>query len=38
MKLGDRVKRVDLLGQLDNVQARLVYEQAVSQLNSLHHK
>lgn len=34
MKLGDRVKRGDLLGQLDNVQARLAYEQAVSQLNS----
>ena len=34
MRLGDQVKRGDLLCQLDNVQARLAYEQAVSQLNS----
>lgn len=34
MKLGDQVRKGDLLSQLDNVQARLAYEQAISQLNS----
>ncbi len=34
MKLGDQVKKGDLLSQLDNVQARLAHEQAISQLNS----
>ncbi|MEM9525298.1 MAG: efflux RND transporter periplasmic adaptor subunit [Bacteroidota bacterium] len=34
VKLGQRVRKGQLLGQLDNVQARLAYEQAVTQLNS----
>lgn len=34
MALGQRVRKGQLLGQLDNVQARLAYEQAVAQLNS----
>lgn len=32
--VGQRVKKGDLLAQLDNVEARLAYEQAVSALNS----
>ncbi|MEM9886590.1 MAG: efflux RND transporter periplasmic adaptor subunit [Bacteroidota bacterium] len=34
IKLGQRVKKGQLLGKLDNVQARLAYEQSVTQLNS----
>ncbi|MEN0003976.1 MAG: efflux RND transporter periplasmic adaptor subunit [Bacteroidota bacterium] len=34
IKLGQKVRRGQLLGKLDNVQARLAYEQAVTQLNS----
>ena len=34
IRLGRRVRRGELLAQLDNVQARLAYEQAVSSLNS----
>lgn len=34
IKLGQRVKKGDLLAKLDNVQAELAYEQAVSGLNS----
>lgn len=33
-KVGQRVKRGDLLMKLDNVQAKLAYEQSVSALNS----
>ena len=34
MKLGQRVKKGQLLGKLDNVQSRLAYEQSITQLNS----
>ena len=34
MDLGQRVRKGQLLARLDNVQARLAYEQAVAQLNS----
>lgn len=34
IRLGQRVRRGELLAQLDNVQARLAYEQAVASLNS----
>jgi len=34
IKLGQKVKKGDLLAKLDNVQAELAYEQAVSGLNS----
>lgn len=34
LKLGQRVKKGQLLAKLDNVQARLAYEQSVTQLNS----
>lgn len=34
IRLGQRVKKGDLLAQLDNVQSRLAYEQSVSSLNS----
>jgi len=34
MNLGNQVRKGELLGQLDNVQARLAHEQAVSALNS----
>lgn len=34
IKLGQKVKKGDLLAKLDNVQAELAYEQAVSALNS----
>lgn len=34
MKLGDQVKKGDLLSQLDNVQARLAHEQSIASLNS----
>ena len=34
VQLGQRVKKGDLLGRLDNVQANLNYESAVSSLNS----
>lgn len=34
MKLGQKVKKGQLLGKLDNVQARLAHEQAITQLNS----
>jgi multidrug efflux system membrane fusion protein len=34
LKVGQKVKKGDLLAQLDNVQARLNYESAVSSLNS----
>lgn len=34
MKLGQKVKKGQLLAKLDNVQSRLTYEQAVTQLNS----
>ena len=34
MRLGQRVKKGQLLGKLDNVQARLAYEQSITQLNS----
>ena len=34
IRLGQRVRRGQLLAQLDNVQARLAYEQAVASLNS----
>ncbi len=34
MKLGQKVKKGQLLAKLDNVQSRLAYEQAVTQLNS----
>lgn len=34
MKLGQKVKKGQLLSKLDNVQSRLTYEQAVTQLNS----
>ncbi|MEL7119931.1 MAG: efflux RND transporter periplasmic adaptor subunit, partial [Bacteroidota bacterium] len=34
IKLGQKVRRGQLLAKLDNVQARLAYEQSVTQLNS----
>ena len=34
IRLGQQVRRGQLLAQLDNVQARLAHEQAVSSLNS----
>lgn len=34
VKLGQTVKKGQLLGKLDNVQSRLSYEQAITQLNS----
>ena len=34
VRLGDRVSQGQLLAELDNVAARLAYEQALSQLNS----
>ncbi len=34
IKLGQQVKKGELLAKLDNVQSRLAYEQSVSQLNS----
>ncbi|MEM6843993.1 MAG: efflux RND transporter periplasmic adaptor subunit [Bacteroidota bacterium] len=34
IKLGQRVRKGQLLGKLDNVQSRLAYEQAITQLNS----
>lgn len=34
MKLGQKVKKGQLLGRLDNVQARLAHEQVITQLNS----
>ncbi|WP_235016391.1 efflux RND transporter periplasmic adaptor subunit [Aquimarina sp. AU474] len=34
IKLGQKVKKGELLAKLDNVQSRLAYEQAVTQLNS----
>ncbi len=34
IKLGQQVKKGQLLAKLDNVQSRLTYEQAVTQLNS----
>lgn len=34
IKLGQKVKKGQLLAKLDNVQSRLTYEQAVTQLNS----
>ncbi|UJH68382.1 efflux RND transporter periplasmic adaptor subunit [Allomuricauda sp. SCSIO 65647] len=34
MKLGQKAKKGQLLAKLDNVQSRLAYEQAVTQLNS----
>ncbi|NRB83633.1 MAG: efflux RND transporter periplasmic adaptor subunit [Winogradskyella sp.] len=34
IKLGQKVKRGQLLAKLDNVQSRLAYEQAITQLNS----
>lgn len=34
IRLGQRVRKGDLLAELDNVQARLAYEQALSSLNS----
>ncbi|MEM6378599.1 MAG: efflux RND transporter periplasmic adaptor subunit [Bacteroidota bacterium] len=34
MKLGQQVRKGQLLGRLDNVQSRLAYEQAITQLNS----
>ena len=34
MKLGQRVRKGQLLGRLDNVQARLAHEQAITQLNA----
>ncbi|MEM1119249.1 MAG: efflux RND transporter periplasmic adaptor subunit [Bacteroidota bacterium] len=34
VNLGQRVRRGQLLGKLDNVQARLAYEQSITQLNS----
>lgn len=34
IKLGQQVKKGQLLAKLDNVQSRLAYEQAVTQLNS----
>lgn len=34
MKIGQKVKKGQLLAKLDNVQARLAYEQAITQLNS----
>ncbi len=34
MKLGNQVRKGDLLSQLDNVQARLSHEQSVASLNS----
>ncbi|MEO0337671.1 MAG: efflux RND transporter periplasmic adaptor subunit [Bacteroidota bacterium] len=34
IRLGQRVRRGQLLGKLDNVQARLAYEQALTQLNA----
>ncbi len=34
IKLGQRVKKGQLLAKLDNVQSRLAYEQSVTQLNS----
>ncbi|WP_235010962.1 MULTISPECIES: efflux RND transporter periplasmic adaptor subunit [Aquimarina] len=34
IKLGQKVKKGQLLAKLDNVQSRLAYEQSVSQLNS----
>ena len=34
IRLGQRVKKGQLLGKLDNVQSRLAYEQSITQLNS----
>lgn len=34
LRLGQQVKKGDLLARLDNVQSRLAYEQAVTQLNT----
>ncbi|MEM6394726.1 MAG: efflux RND transporter periplasmic adaptor subunit [Bacteroidota bacterium] len=34
IKLGQKVRKGQLLGRLDNVQSRLAYEQAVTQMNS----
>ncbi len=34
IRLGQKVKKGDLLAKLDNVQARLAYEQALTQVNS----
>jgi len=34
LKLGQKVKKGQLLGKLDNVQSRLSYEQALTQVNS----
>ena len=34
IKLGQKVKKGQLLARLDNVQSRLAYEQAITQLNS----
>ncbi|GAA4272448.1 efflux RND transporter periplasmic adaptor subunit [Aquimarina gracilis] len=34
IKLGQKVKKGDLLAKLDNVQSRLAYEQSITQLNS----
>lgn len=34
VKLGQKVKKKQLIGKLDNVQSRLSYEQAVTQVNS----
>ncbi|MEL6865438.1 MAG: efflux RND transporter periplasmic adaptor subunit [Bacteroidota bacterium] len=34
IKLGQKVRKGQLLGKLDNVQSRLAYEQAITQLNS----
>ncbi|MEM6697143.1 MAG: efflux RND transporter periplasmic adaptor subunit [Bacteroidota bacterium] len=34
IKLGQKVQKGQLLGRLDNVQSRLAYEQAITQLNS----
>ena len=34
MKLGQKVKKGQLLAKLDNVQSRLAYEQSLTQLNS----
>jgi len=34
LKLGQKVKKGQLLAKLDNVQARLAYEQSITQLNS----
>ena len=34
LKLGQKVKKGQLLAKLDNVQSRLAYEQSITQLNS----